>query len=71
MSTPALQGIKVIEVGQLLAGPFAGTILGYFGAEVIKIEPPRGTATLSATGVYWIKMAPAIGGAAWVEIRSR
>ena len=40
MSTPALQGLKVIEVGQLLAGPFAGTILGYFGAEVIKIEPP-------------------------------
>lgn len=30
----------MLEVGQLLAGPFAGTILGYFGAEVIKIEPP-------------------------------
>src|SRR6185295_8969721 len=35
-----LQGIRVLEVGQLMAGPFAGTILGYFGAEVIKIEPP-------------------------------
>ena len=35
-----LDGIRVIEVGQLLAGPFAGTFLGYFGAEVIKIEPP-------------------------------
>ena len=35
-----LDGIRVIEVGQLLAGPFAGTLLGYFGAEVIKIEPP-------------------------------
>ena len=30
----------MVEVGQLLAGPFAGTFLGYFGAEVIKVEPP-------------------------------
>lgn len=37
-----LAGMRVIEVGQLLAGPYAGTILGYFGAEVIKIEPPEG-----------------------------
>lgn len=37
-----LDGIRVIEVGQLLAGPFAGCMLGYFGAEVIKIEPPEG-----------------------------
>ncbi len=35
-----LDGIKVIEMGQLIAGPFAGTLLAYFGAEVIKIEPP-------------------------------
>jgi crotonobetainyl-CoA:carnitine CoA-transferase CaiB-like acyl-CoA transferase len=35
-----LDGIRVVEVGQLLAGPFAGTLLGYFGAEVIKVEPP-------------------------------
>ena len=39
MSHQALSGIRVLEVGQLLAGPFAGTLLGYFGAEVIKIEP--------------------------------
>jgi crotonobetainyl-CoA:carnitine CoA-transferase CaiB-like acyl-CoA transferase len=37
-----LDGIRVIEVGQLLAGPFAGAMLAYFGAEVIKIEPPEG-----------------------------
>lgn len=37
-----LQGIRVIELGQLLAGPFAGTLLAYFGAEVIKVEPPNG-----------------------------
>jgi len=35
-----LDGIRVLEVGQLLAGPFAGSILGYFGAEVIKVEAP-------------------------------
>ncbi|MEM7292134.1 MAG: CaiB/BaiF CoA-transferase family protein [Pseudomonadota bacterium] len=37
-----LAGYRVIELGQLLAGPFAGCMLGYFGAEVIKIEPPEG-----------------------------
>ncbi len=37
-----LDGIRVLEVGQLLAGPFAGSILGYYGAEVIKVEPPGG-----------------------------
>lgn len=35
-----LEGVRVIELGQLIAGPFAGCMLGYFGAEVIKIEPP-------------------------------
>jgi crotonobetainyl-CoA:carnitine CoA-transferase CaiB-like acyl-CoA transferase len=35
-----LQGIKVLELGQLLAGPYVGTLLGDFGAEVIKVEPP-------------------------------
>ncbi|PLW83184.1 carnitine dehydratase [Kineobactrum sediminis] len=37
-----LDGVRVIELGQLLAGPFTATILGYFGAEVIKVEPPGG-----------------------------
>ena len=41
MSKLPLTGIKVIEVGQLLAGPFAGTLLAYFGADVIKVEPPK------------------------------
>jgi len=41
MSTRPLDGIRVLELGQLLAGPFAGTLLGYFGAEVIKVEPPK------------------------------
>ena len=37
-----LEGLRVVEMGQLLAGPFTGTILAYFGAEVIKVEPPGG-----------------------------
>jgi len=37
-----LDGIRVLEVGQLLAGPFVGTMLGYYGAEVIKVEDPGG-----------------------------
>jgi crotonobetainyl-CoA:carnitine CoA-transferase CaiB-like acyl-CoA transferase len=36
----ALQGLKVLEMGQLIAGPFASKMLGEFGAQVIKIEPP-------------------------------
>jgi formyl-CoA transferase len=35
-----LDGIRVIEVGTLISGPFAGRLLGDMGAEVIKIEPP-------------------------------
>src|SRR5574338_555625 len=36
----ALHGIKVLELGQLIAGPFAGKTLADFGADVIKVEPP-------------------------------
>lgn len=35
-----LSGLRVIEFGQLLAGPYAGTLLGDFGADVVKVEPP-------------------------------
>lgn len=40
----ALDGIRVLELGQLVAGPFAGAILAEHGAEVIKVEPPEGDA---------------------------
>jgi len=36
----ALQGVRVLELGQLIAGPFAGKTLADFGADVIKVEPP-------------------------------
>jgi crotonobetainyl-CoA:carnitine CoA-transferase CaiB-like acyl-CoA transferase len=35
-----LEGLRILEVGQLLAGPFASVLLAWFGAEVIKVEPP-------------------------------
>jgi len=38
--TQALAGVRVVEMGQLIAGPFVGKTLGEFGAAVIKIEPP-------------------------------
>lgn len=37
----ALAGIRVVEMGQLIAGPFCGQLLGDMGAEIIKIEPPK------------------------------
>ena len=39
-NTGALAGIKVIELGQLIAAPFCGQLLGDMGADVIKVEPP-------------------------------
>ena len=56
----ALQGLRVIEMGQLIAGPFAAKTLADFGAEVIKIEPPEGGDPLrgwrllqDGTSVWW------------------
>src|ERR1700757_1168488 len=39
-STGPLAGIKVVEMGQLIAGPFCGQLLGDMGADVVKIEAP-------------------------------
>ena len=41
LNSKPLKGLKILEMGQLLAGPFASVLLGWFGADVIKIEPPR------------------------------
>ena len=41
MTQGALQGLRLIEMGQLIAGPFCGQLMADHGAEVIKIEPPK------------------------------
>ena len=55
-----LSGLKVLELGQLIAGPFAGKTLADFGAEVIKVEPPGDGDALrkwrmlhQGTSVWW------------------
>ncbi len=60
LTPAALQGVRVIEMGQLIAGPFAGKTLGEFGADVIKIEAPGAGDPLrnwrmikSGTSVWW------------------
>src|SRR5215212_3643397 len=55
----ALEGIKVIDAATLFAGPLAATVLGDFGAEVIKVEHPRGDPSRShgfakdGVGLWW------------------
>ncbi len=64
MSSGPLAGITVLELGSLIAGPFAGQLLGDYGADVIKIEPPGAGDPMREWGVlrdgeslWW----PAIG----------
>lgn len=60
VSPQALAGLRVVEMGQLIAGPFAGKTLADFGADVIKIEPPGAGDPLrnwrlikDGTSVWW------------------
>lgn len=56
-----LAGVRVVEMGQLIAGPFCGQVLGDLGAEVIKIEEPRtgdpmrqwGQARVEGDSLWW------------------
>jgi len=59
-----LQGVKILEVGQAIAGPFAAAFLAWFGAEVIKVEPPGAGDPLrnwrvvrDGTSLWWYSMA--------------
>ena len=59
-----LEGIRVVEIGTLIAAPFAARLMGEFGAEVIKIEPPGGGDPLrkwrklhKGTSLWWYLQA--------------
>lgn len=63
MTNRPLKGLRVLEMGQLLAGPFCGSILAGFGAEVIKIEKPKTGDPLrvwrkiyKGTSLWWLSM---------------
>jgi formyl-CoA transferase len=60
-----LAGVKVLELGQLIAGPFAARVLGEFGAEVVKVEPPGGGDPLRG----WRKVHD--GTSLWWYVQSR
>ncbi|MEO6468181.1 MAG: CaiB/BaiF CoA-transferase family protein [Acidimicrobiia bacterium] len=49
--SPPLAGLRVLELGSFIAGPFAGQLLGDLGAEIIKIEPPGAGDPMRAWGV--------------------
>ena len=56
----ALDGVKVLELGSLIAGPYAASLLAQFGAEVVKIESPEGGDALrtwrklhEGTSLWW------------------
>mgnify|MGYP001466249838 CR=1 FL=1 len=61
----ALHGVKVLELGQLIAGPFAGKTLADFGADVIKVEPAAGGDPLR----QWRLLRE--GTSVWWEVQSR
>jgi len=64
-SAGPLQGVRIIELGQLIAGPFCGKTLADFGAEVIKIEPPGKGDPLRK----WRMLKN--GNSVWWEVQSR
>lgn len=61
--TGPLHQLRVLELGSLIAGPFAGQLLGDYGAEVIKVEPPGGDPMRrwgvlhEGEGLWWTSIA--------------
>ncbi|MFT3856110.1 MAG: CoA transferase [Aquabacterium sp.] len=66
----ALSGLRVIELGQLIAGPFAGKTLADFGAEVIKIEPPAADGQSGGDPLRQWRMLHN-GTSVWWQVQSR
>lgn len=69
-SPQALAGLRVIELGQLIAGPFAGKTLADFGAEVIKVEPPTAEGTAGGDPLRQWRMLHN-GTSVWWQVQSR
>ena len=55
---PMLEGIRVIEIGQALAGPMAGEILAHLGADVVKVERPEGDDARRWGPPFWKDTSP-------------
>ena len=56
MSAGPLAGIRILEVGVMLAGPYATMLLADLGAEVIKIEPPDGEISRQVSDSYFASL---------------
>ncbi|MFO1190722.1 MAG: CaiB/BaiF CoA-transferase family protein [Rhodoferax sp.] len=65
-----LQGLRVIEMGQLIAGPFAAKTLADFGADVIKIEPPGGAGAQGGDPLRKWRLLKD-GTSVWWQVQSR
>jgi formyl-CoA transferase len=68
-----LAGLKVLELGQLIAGPFAAKTLGDFGADVIKVEPPPDPRRPQASGGDPLRKWRLLkdGTSVWWQVQSR
>ncbi len=69
-----LAGVRVLELGQLIAGPFATRLLGEFGADVVKVEPPARAAAEGGDPLRkWRKLYPddASGTSLWWSVQAR
>jgi formyl-CoA transferase len=68
-----LAGLKVLELGQLIAGPFAARTLGDFGADVVKVEPPPDPKRPQASGGDPLRKWRLLkdGTSVWWQVQSR
>src|SRR5690606_12055015 len=69
-----LAGLRVLELGQLIAGPFAGRMMADFGADVVKVEPPSRDGVDGGDPLRkWRKLHPddASGTSLWWYVQAR
>ena len=67
MAEPALAGTRVVELGQVIAGPSCGQLLGDLGTEVIEVEPPGAGDVLR----QWGRVHDADGDSLWWRVTGR